>query len=441
MMSAYDKGLMTQRVRRDTLSVVFLREVYGAAKRRLNGRSVGRVVMADLERDLRTDGTRVRVAISLLEEAELLRRGPDLPRAARVRLSAICRDGALPDDVEAFRRAARLRPEQWLTVDLAEVAPKASIKMEAIEQKVLAWEDAGWLLYRPAGRDLLLELRPVPEDASERVEELLERHETVQIQCADEIAAYASTRRCRHGHINAYLGGRTIDRCRACDNCVAVPPPPDPGLPDEGAQLLTVLQCVANAPWSWGRRTLMRILHGDDKARHGKRSLREEACAQDEFGALAFRSKTAVKKMVDRLEDAGFLKPRRLKHGGVVLDLTARGKAALRDPGVLAKLANSRTIPRQEGASPRASVGSEEALDVDEGLFAALRTWRLEQAREQEVSAFIVFHDSHLRAIAAQKPTTLEALQEVKGVGSRRLKAYGTAIVAMVREHSEDAGE
>jgi hypothetical protein len=120
-----------------------------------------------------------------------------------------------------------------------------------------------------------------------------------------------------------------------------VPAPPDPGLPDEQTQFLAVLRCVANAPWSWGRQTLVRILTGDDKARHGKRSLHEKACAQAAFGALGFRSKTAVRRVVEHLERAGFLVPRQLKHGGVVLDLTAKGIAALEDASALGELVAS----------------------------------------------------------------------------------------------------
>jgi ATP-dependent DNA helicase RecQ len=321
------------------------------------------------------------------------------------------------------------------------VAPRAGIALARIEQKVLAWEDAGWLMYRPAGRDLLVELLPSPEDALERVEMLLERYETVQIQRVDEIAAYAKTRRCRHGHINAYLGGRTIERCSACDNCVAVPPLPDPGLPDERTQLLAVLRCVANAPWSWGCQTLIRILSGDDKGRYGRSSLHKKACAQAEFGALSFRSKTAIRRMIEHLEHADFLGPRRLEHGGVVLDLTAKGEAALGDPSALAELV-APTEPRGDEPSPeRARTENEEEPEVDEALFETLRAWRLEQARERGVSAFVIFHDSHLRAIAAHKPTTREALLEVKGVGQRKLEKYGAAVIRLVREHLQEQSD
>ena len=46
-----------------------------------------------------------------------------------------------------------------------------------------------------------------------------------------------------------------------------------------------------------------------------------------------------------------------------------------------------------------------------------------------------IFHDSHLRAIAAHQPVTLEALSELKGIGPRKLEQYGPAVIELVREH------
>ena len=334
MYAPSDRGTLTRRARHNLLPVEFLRAVYAAVKRRLDGASSGRIAAADLERDLQADNTRVRVTLSLLEEAGLLRRGPDLPRAAVVCLTISDVPASAPDLV-AFCRAARLRPGQPLTLDLADVARRANLPLADVERRMLEWADAGWLNYRPASRDLLLELLPPPQDAAERIATLLERYETIHVQRVDEIAAYAQTGRCRHGYINTYLGGRTIERCTACDNCIEIPPPPDAGLPGEREQLLTILRCVSDAPWSWGRVSLVRILCGDDRARPGRQPLHERARANAGFGALAFRSPIAVERMLDRLESAGFLQARRLGRGGVVLDLTPAGKAALRNPDAL----------------------------------------------------------------------------------------------------------
>ncbi len=441
MYSRHDRAVLTRRARRDEVGLEFLREVYAAVKRRLRREAIGRIPVADLERDLRADETRVRVGLSLLEESGLLERGLDLPHAALVRLSAGCREGVLPDELAAFRRAARMRTGQWLTLDLAEVAPRAEIPLSQIEAKLLSWEDAGWLLYRPAGRDLLLHLLSPPSDAAERMRRLLERHEAVQAQRVDEIVAYARSAHCRHGHLNAYLGGRHIEHCDVCDNCLEVAPPPDPGLPDERTQLLTVLRCLANARWGWGRRTLKRILRGDLRPRPSARPLRDEATQQAEFGALSFRSKTAIGRMMERLEDAGFLAPRRLDHGGIVLELTGKGQGALQDPSPLDGLVATRERRVTAKTSRRQPTRAADDLDVDEALFQVLRAWRREEAREQKVSPFIIFHESHLRAIAAHRPTTKEALSEVRGVGPKRLDKYGAAVVDLVREHLQIEAE
>jgi ATP-dependent DNA helicase RecQ len=338
MYAPSDRATLTRRAHRDDLPVEFLRSIDAAVKRRLGGAAIGRVAAADLERDLRADGTRIRVGLSLLEEVGLLRRGPDFPRTAVVRLTAAGQGGGLPEELRAFCQVARLRLDQALTLDLADVAGQAGLALAEVEQQVLAWVDAGWLSYTPAGRDLLLELPAPPADAAQRVEMLLERHATIQVQRVDEVVAYARTRRCRHGHLNAYLGGRTIERCSACDNCVGIPSLSDQDLPGEREQLLTILRCIATAPWSWGRRSLTRILRGDAKARYGGEPLHKRACESEAFGALAFRSRVAIERMLDGLEEEGFLQARSLEHGGVVLDLTPAGKAALQEPSALDSL-------------------------------------------------------------------------------------------------------
>jgi len=425
MYTPSDRATLTRRTRQNALPVEFLRAVYAAVKRRLSGALSGRVAMADLERDLQADNTRLRVALSLLEQVALLRRGPDVPRAAILCLTTSDVPASAPE-LAAFCQAARLRPGQPLTLDLVDVAQRAELPLDDIERRMLNWADAGWLSYRPAGRDLLLELLPPPLDAAARIATLLERYETIQAQRVDEIAAYARTLRCRHGHLNAYLGGRIIERCAACDNCVEFQPPPEQdGLPDEREQLAAILLCVAQLRWSWGRRNLVRILRGDpqapDKARH-----------HEDFGALAFRSATAVGHLLERLESSGFLQARQLDHGGVVLDITSTGKAALQNPAALDGL----ILAAKESPPPRKSPQEDEAeLDVDEALFQALRTWRLEQARAQEAPPYVVFHDSHLRAIAAHRPITLEALSELKGVGPSKLEKYGAAVIELVRRH------
>lgn len=332
MYAPSDRATLTRRAHQDALSVESLRAVYGAVKRRLGGASIGPVAEADLERDLADEdaSARLRVALSLLEKAALLRRGPDLPRAAVVCLTTDEFGDHLPD-LAAFCRAARLRPGQSLTVDLAQAAQQAGLPAGEVEYRLLEWADAGWLSYSPSGRDLLLELLPPPPDAAGRIAALLEEYDVVQGQRVDEISAYVQTVRCRHGHLNAYLGGRAIARCAACDNCLPMPPPPEAGLPSEKEQGLAVLRCLSGSSWGWGRQNLAHILRGDAEAP-------PRARGNTSFGALAFRSETAIGHLLDRLLAGGLLRARQLDHGGVVLELTAAGAQALKEPAVLDNL-------------------------------------------------------------------------------------------------------
>ncbi len=421
MMSPHDRGTLTRHIRRDALSVDFLRAVYAAAQKRLNGKSWGCVAMGDLERDLQSDDTRIRVALSLLEEAALLQRGPDVPRAAQ-----LCLAEGEPQDaaLRALCEAVRLKPGQWLTVNLADLARTAALSPYTLEAQLLAWADAGWLGCRFSGRDVLLELLPAPPDAPARVKALLERYETVAAQRVDEITAYARTSRCRHGYLNAYLGGRVIERCTACDNCMGSAALQVAALPDEREQCLSILRCMAAAPWSWGRASLTHILRGDSKAP-------ERARADEGFGALAFRSQTAVEQLLGRLEQGGFIQPRQLEHGGAVLDLTTRGRAALQDAELLDSLIKAKPV------SP-ATAHSQDVneMDIDAGLFEKLRAWRAQEASVQNTPAYVIFHDSHLRAIAAQRPERLEDLGRIKGIGPSKLEKYGQALLQLIEQYA-----
>lgn len=78
------------------------------------------------------------------------------------------------------------------------------------------------------------------------------------------------------------------------------------------------------------------------------------------------------------------------------------------------------------------------AADFDEQLFDALREWRLEQAEEQSVPAFVVFTDATLRALAEQKPAELGDLMKIPGIGSAKCERYGRQLIEVIGAHASD---
>jgi DNA helicase-2/ATP-dependent DNA helicase PcrA len=73
--------------------------------------------------------------------------------------------------------------------------------------------------------------------------------------------------------------------------------------------------------------------------------------------------------------------------------------------------------------------------DLDEALYARLKTWRGEVSREQKVPAYVVFTDATLQAIAEHRPTDVEQLSAIPGVGAVKLERYGPAVLAHIVDH------
>jgi ATP-dependent DNA helicase UvrD/PcrA len=66
----------------------------------------------------------------------------------------------------------------------------------------------------------------------------------------------------------------------------------------------------------------------------------------------------------------------------------------------------------------------------DDPTVVALKAWRLERARKDEVPAFVVFHDSTLEEIARSRPKELWQLAKIAGVGPTKLERYGDEVLA-----------
>ena len=78
--------------------------------------------------------------------------------------------------------------------------------------------------------------------------------------------------------------------------------------------------------------------------------------------------------------------------------------------------------------------------DFDDGLFEQLRAVRLQFAREQKVSPFVVFNNATLREIATSKPTDQQAMLRVSGVGPAKVERYGETFLAAIRDYLSGVG-
>jgi DNA helicase-2/ATP-dependent DNA helicase PcrA len=82
---------------------------------------------------------------------------------------------------------------------------------------------------------------------------------------------------------------------------------------------------------------------------------------------------------------------------------------------------------RQPAGAARARLSADDTV-----LFDALRAWRLETARAEKVSPFIVAYDAVIAEIAERRPQNERELLAVAGIGPGKVEKYGQDILAIV---------
>ncbi|MDQ1107743.1 ATP-dependent DNA helicase RecQ [Stenotrophomonas rhizophila] len=269
-----------------------------------------------------------------------------------------------------------------------------------------------WLCYGLGDVVLLKQMIEQSEAGEER--KALERSKL------DHLLGYCESMQCRRQVLLAGFGETYPQPCANCDNCLQ---PPDAWDASVAAQ--KALSCVYRSGQRFGVGHLIDILRGgeNDKIRQfGHTELSTYGIGKD-LDARTWRS------VFRQLVAAGLLEVDSDAYGG--LRLTDGSRQVLKgERKVMMRRESPRTRERERGGQ-RTGLS---VLPQDLALFNALRGLRAELAREQNVPAFVIFHDSTLRNIAEQRPTSIDALGRVGGIGGTKLSRYGERLVEIVRE-------
>jgi ATP-dependent DNA helicase RecQ len=94
-----------------------------------------------------------------------------------------------------------------------------------------------------------------------------------------------------------------------------------------------------------------------------------------------------------------------------------------------------RPVERPEPAPLRVR----EALEVDPDLREFFREWRRETAKEQNVPAYVVMHDTTLDEICRVRPGSIGGLLQITGIGERKAELYGRQILAALKRFRDGA--
>ncbi len=235
----------------------------------------------------------------------------------------------------------------------------------------------------------------------------------------DAMLALCETVECRRVQLLAYFGQRG-SACGNCDTCLT-PPESWDGTVAAQKLLSTVFRLKSERRQQFGAGQAIDILLGKKTAKvtqfsHDTLSV---------FGVGTELSEGEWRGVVRQLLASELLT---VEGDYSTLALTAASGAVLRgehkvmlrrEPEKAARVAKPRTRVATQDDLP------EHAMPV----FEKLRAWRGATAKEQGVPAYVVFHDATLRQIAAQAPTTLDALGTISGIGENKLAKYGQQIL------------
>lgn len=237
----------------------------------------------------------------------------------------------------------------------------------------------------------------------------------------DHLLGYCESMQCRRQVLLAGFGETYPQPCGNCDNCLTPAAAWDATIPAQKA-----LSCVYRSGQRFGVGHLIDILRGadTDKIRQfGHDQLSTYGIGRD-LDARAWRS------VFRQLVAASLLEVDSEGHGG--LRLTDASRQVLKGQRqVMMRRDQAAARERDRSGTPRTGLPVQ---PQDLGLFNALRGLRAQLAKEQNVPAFVIFHDSTLRNIAEQRPTSLDELARVGGIGGSKLARYGPQLVEIVRE-------
>ena len=89
---------------------------------------------------------------------------------------------------------------------------------------------------------------------------------------------------------------------------------------------------------------------------------------------------------------------------------------------------------------PRKGSRRDWRAELDErerALFDALRLWRAETAKREGLPVYLICNNRHLAEISRERPTTLEQLRMINGLGEGKVGRFGEEILGLVSAGGE----
>lgn len=245
-----------------------------------------------------------------------------------------------------------------------------------------------------------------------------------QLELLDHMKRLCNGAACRHRALSRYFG-QDYDKpsCGACDVCLGE----IESMRDSTVLAQKILSCVARVEQRFGVGHVVDVLQGANTEMIRK-------CGHDQlstYGLLRDMPKKTLTNLIYQLIDQELLS--RTPGDRPILQLNNASIEVLRSKRTV------HLIDPSGGSVRKTRVEAESWEGVDRGLFEKLRELRRSIALERGVPAFVIFGDASLRELARVRPSTLESLRRVRGIGDQKLADFGErflqAIAAYCQSH------
>jgi ATP-dependent DNA helicase RecQ len=234
----------------------------------------------------------------------------------------------------------------------------------------------------------------------------------------EEMRRFATVVRCRHAALSGYFGEiYKATNCGACDFCLGEVE----GVADSTVLAQKVLSCVARVEQRFGVEHVVDVLSGASS----ERVRRWDHAKLSTYGLLKDLPRKTLTNLVYQLIDAGLLE--RTPGDRPALKLTAMSWEVMRG-----RLAVS-LLQAKESKSSRTRIEEASWRNVDEAIFESLRQLRRVIAAERGVPPFVILHDATLRDLASVRPTTVEELRHIRGIGEKKRTDFGARLIDCIK--------
>ncbi|NQW93817.1 MAG: DNA helicase RecQ, partial [Polaromonas sp.] len=245
----------------------------------------------------------------------------------------------------------------------------------------------------------------------------------------DALLNLAEDTRCRRVSLLHYFDEES-QPCGNCDNCIS--PPAVWDATDAARKMLSCIYRVQQASGiSFGAGHLMDILRGkatEKVMQHSHDKLSTFGIGSD-LGEAQWRAvlRQLIAKNMVYVDAEAFSTLQLLTDARQVLK--GQTSVMLREQAASDKTNRSKKVTKTSAKGIAEAALNAGALE----RLAQLKAWRAEVAREHNLPAFVIFHDSTLRAIAERDPQTARDLEDIAGIGAKKLQAYGAEVLRACR--------